>query len=307
LKGFYLLIDEFNTVILANLLAWRMKQENPNLLLATVCDPDYMVLFSHFDKLLFLSREQTNDTPVDQLAKNCLDRNSKLESAISLMQENNIEILNFGDLSHLVVHESEEGVHKTVLVNSISYLLSEGVMIKSSKQDKNLARNFLQESQISKTHVLVIGRNRTILPQYNNTLLLPILKNLVLRRSVINATFPNPNLPLRRVFKNYFELPTTLSGYGVTVALMEDARETIVIGNAGGVGVHMMTGARIRVVGLMNWVNGVQFNVEGLTLYSARKLVGLETIHTWVGERPRNILQAALKHLKTKILAILPL
>jgi hypothetical protein len=136
-------------------------------------------------------------------------------------------------------------------------------MISASNVERVLAEEFIKESRIAQEFVVVIGRNRKVHPEHNNRLTLQILKNLILGRPVINATFPNPDIKLGRLFKKYFVLPPTLSEYGVTVALMENARETIAIGNAGGIGVHMMTSAKIRVVGLMNWVNGVDYTLNG--------------------------------------------
>lgn len=297
MKGFYLGIDEFNTVILANLLAWKLKKSNPNLTLASVCHPEYQVLFGHFDRLIMFPEMNLGASPVEHLAANPLLRERNQLEAEKLMKENEIQILEYEDYSHYL---KGEHIYKTILVNSIKYILEEGVMIKSSEQDRLLLNEFLRQSHINAKPIVVIGRNSTVHAYQNNLLSLQITKNLLLGRPVINATFPSPNMAFQRIFKNYHELPINLSKYGVTVALLEGARETIVIGNAGGIGVHMMTGGKLRLVGFMNWVNGENFSYEGLTLFKARKLAGLATSHTWFGEKPRIILALILSLLRIR-------
>ncbi len=299
-KGIYLVIDEFNTIILANLLAWKLKTINPQLNLTTVCHRDYEVLFSYFDNKLFFESKSLEQSPVDYLAGNTEARSEMSRSARNLLQVSKIDVLEFQDVCHLVQKFPDEPIHAMVLSNSVEYILKHGAMVFASTSDHSSVEAYLRANRISGKPVVVIGRNRNVHPQYNNLMRLQIFINLLLGRQVINATFPNPNLKFS-LFPNYYELPSEFSSYGFSVALMETSRETVLLGNAGGVGTHMMTTAPLRIVGLMNWVNGQEFSFDGLTLFEARRISGLITRHTWVGENVKNVLGEIKRRLNSRI------
>jgi hypothetical protein len=299
MKGLYLLIDEFNTIILANLIAWKLKSKNPGLKLATVCHKEYDVLFSQFDLKMYYPESSDTDSPVNSLAGNTLKREQAREHAKELFSTLNIELLESDNYSQEVKASPDEPIHFTVLVNSIQYLLDVGPMIYSNNEDKVIINDYLENLGIKKNPYVVIGRFRKVHPQYNNLLKVQILKNLFLGRDVVNATHPSPNLPYKTFFPRYHELPSNLSSYGFSVALMEKAAETTVTGNAGGVGIHMMTSANLRIIGLMNWVNGANFSYNGISLFQARKMSGLGTKHSWLGESPKGYLGMIKRYLKS--------
>ena len=292
MKGFFLEIDEFNTLILANLISWKLKKKHPGLQLATICHREYEVLFNNFDKRIYYPQISEIESPVDYLAGNIKGREQLRAIAENELKSHNIEIITHEKLEYLIQETIDiQSIHKTVLVNSIHHLLSIGPMIKASVEDLKNVDCYLSSISMRKTYYLIIGRYRRTHPEYNNLLKFQIFMNLLLGREVINATTPKPDLYFGKYFSKYHEIPKQLSGYGFTVGLMERAKETTLIGNAGGVGVHMMTSSNLKIVGLMNWVNGKDFADKGITLFKARKLAGLVTKHTWVGESPRNLLR----------------
>ena len=291
MQGVYIPVDEFNTIIISNLVAWKLKKQNPDVRLATVCNKEYKVLFNKFDSVFELPRGNNLETPVDFLAGDIDARARDRLIALRVLESNNITLLDHNHYDHLLREDKNESIYTTVLRNSCEYLQEEGAMIISETSDMALAESYIFSTIKKKDFDLIIGRNRKIHKEHNNLLVLQILRSLLSGRAVINATFPQPRLPLQKFFRNYHELSSEYSDYGISVALMEKAKETILIGNAGGASIHMLTNSNLRLVGLMNWVNGDSYKFEGRTLFETRKMVGLPTSHTWVGETPRNLLR----------------
>lgn len=297
----HLPLDEFNTSILANLIAWKFKKTNETKL-AVFGYHALLPLYSNFDLLITLDEFLPNSelSPVDLLANNREQRLVTNSFVDQLIIEFNLFSMSEEFIDALLEKYPRDSLHHLVFSMSIDFLLENGSMLKATESSLSAARAFIGRSQNRKV-VYIIGRNREIHPQYNEKLFSAILFNLFLGRLVLNGTLPRPMFRIFKLFPNYLEIENHLNSYNFTLALMEIADKTYVVGNAGGVSVHMLSNAELVIVGPMTWVNNVAFSYRGVTLYSARLSSGLKTRNNLVLISPKKL----PRFLASKIKAVL--
>jgi hypothetical protein len=295
LRGFYFEHDEFNTLILSNLTAWKIKETSPTVALATCCFPNYRCLYSYFDKV-FEFPWNDSENPVDVSVNDVLIRSAYAKTAREIFQNESIPLLEIPVGVQNLIDRPSESIHKVVFKLLAEHMSKVGALIQSSEKDRESVKQFLERNSISEEYVVIIGRNRQVHKQHNNLLRETIGEQLNLGKIVINATYPNPNLKAQYP-ESYFELGHELQAYGITVALMEKASMSYCFGNAGGVSLHMMTSAPLTIVGEMEYVHRRDFRFQGKTLFEARFSSGLETHHSWRDTSLRNRIKYAVKKL----------
>lgn len=280
--GFFVPFDEFNTLILSNFVARKLKTINPEMKLVTCCFRRFASLYTEFDELIFFDWPRS-DSPIDVSAHDPSLRTQFALRAKEMLGERNLtEPPQLQEVNRKIELMFGKEIHKKVFGLSVEYLSKSGALLYSNSHDKLRVKNFLDCNNIGPGYQLILGRNRSVHKHHNNLLIAQIAKAISSGYEVVNATFPPPKLHKMFPIK-YLEIDDAHNDYGFTIALMESANMTFVYGNASGVSIHMMTSAPLTLVGQMNWVNSRNYSYNGVTLLRARRKAGLITSHTFLG------------------------
>ena len=160
LLGIWCGIDEFNTSVLANLVAWELKKSDSNIQLFTFGFKEYLPIYSYFDHVYLLDFD-TKVTPVDDLANDrslILSINEQIDAKTRAL---NLDFISQSEVQSLCNPNGELTLHQQVFRLLTKHLLLEGPLFDLDRVNSRKADSWLENRNISK-YELIIGRNRKI-------------------------------------------------------------------------------------------------------------------------------------------------
>ena len=248
--------------------AEMLRNSFTNIYIETYAYENYLNLYFGFDKISILKWE-SRLPPTEYFKQNLQE--SPLSSFKNQSEYSQFEF--FDVLDVLKTFFPDKHIYEIVFQWQTRRILENGPLLLSQGRDDHEFCEFL--NMAGEDMILILGRNSAKLPQYNYLMKSIIKSELVNGRKVINATVPIP----KKIFRhpNYIELPQQFYSYKFVVALMEKSLNTYVCGNAGGVNNHLLTCARITLVGHTPWVGDSAYGYQNMSLIDARRAMGVRT------------------------------